>query len=171
MMLAQTAKSVGSLAAVLLLFGSGARLCNAKDGKSTLGKLRLDGEYIERLVLRRNDGHTEVLNDPEETVKLPAGQYLLQDVRLKGGYTRQTIRAPHSNRITISKDKPALLKVGGPLKQTVSVRRRGSILELTYGLFGADGNTYAIASNRNKRPTFAIYKGHRKIVTGKFEFG
>ncbi len=170
-MLAQTAKfrSASSLAAVLVLFGSGVWLCKAQDGKPAMGELRLEGEYIERLALRRNDGHTEILNNPDETVELPVGQYLVQDVRLKGGFTRQTIQK--SNRVTISEDETALLRVGAPLKQTISVRRRGSILELTYGLFGADGNTYALSANRNKRPTFTIYKGDREIAAGEFEFG
>ena len=171
-MLAQTAKfkSVSSLAGVLVLLGSGVCLCKAPDPESALGELRLEGRYIERLVLKCNDGHTEALNDPEETLKLPAGQYILQNVRLKGGYTHQTT-PDNPNRVTISKDSPALLKVGGPLNQTISIRRKGRILELTYALVGVGGETYVTTANQDRRPTFAVYKGDREIAAGEFEFG
>lgn len=164
-------KTACSLAAVLVLLGSGVCLCKAQDRKSTLGELKIEGKYIERLVLSRNDGHREVLNNPGETVKLPVGQYLLQEVRLKGGYTRQSTRAPQSNRVTISKDNPASLIVGGPLKQTISVRRQGRILELAYSLVGVGGETYAAVRNARKRPAFVVYKGDREIGAGEFEFG
>lgn len=165
-------KSAGLLAVALAILGSGVSLCTAQDGQSALGDLKIEGEDIERLVLRRNDGHTETLENPDKTVKLPEGQYLLQDVRLKGGYARRTV-ASGRNRVTISEDTTASLTVGAPLKQTVSVRRQGSILQLSYGLSGVDGNTYAstIVGSRNRPPTFTIYKGDRKIATGEFEFG
>ncbi len=170
MMFAQTARlqSVSPFVTILLFLGSGACLCKAQE--PALGELKLDGKYIERLVLSRNDGHREVFSDPKETVKLPVGQYLLQDVRLKGGYTRRTIGASQS-RVTISEGETAVLKVGAPLKQTVSVRRRGRMLELSYGLHGVGGATYTAVTNANKRPAFAIYKGEREIATGEFEFG
>ncbi len=169
MMFAQTARlqSVSSFVTILLFLGSGACLCKAQE--PALGELKLEGKYIERLVLSRNDGHREVFSDPKETVKLPVGQYLLQDVRLKGGYARRGIS--DRNRVTISEEKMAVLRVGAPLKQTVSVRRRGRMLELSYGLYGVGGATYTAVRNANKRPTFTIYKGDRKIATGEFEFG
>lgn len=171
-MMTQTAKFTvaSSVAGVLVLFCSGVCLCEARDQKSTLGELRLEGKHIERMALRRNDGHMEVFNNPGETVKLPAGQYLLQDIRLKGGYTRQTTMR-RNNRVVISEGEPALLKVGGPLKQTISVRRQGSILQLAYSLTGVGGETYAAVRNAGKRPAFAIYKGEKKIGAGEFEFG
>lgn len=172
MISSQTGKSKSArlLGVVLVLLGSGMCLCKAKDGESALGELKLEGQHVERLVLRRSDGHTETLNDPDETVKLPIGQYLVKDVRLKGGYTRQTLLGSQ-NKVTISESATASLKVGVPLKQTVAVKRRGSILELSYSLLGADGNTYAVAGDRSKPPAFTIYKGSREIATGKFEFG
>lgn len=171
MIFARTARpeSFSSLAAVLLLLGSGVCRAESQDQKPVRGELKIEGKYIERLVLGRNDGHTEVLNDPEDTLRLPVGQYLLQDVRLKGGYSRRTM--PHAHRIAVSEDEPAVLKVGGPLKQTISVQRQGRILEMTYGLVGVGGETYAAVRNANKRPAFTIYKGDRKISSGKFEFG
>lgn len=170
-MFTQIAKSicVNSLAVVVLVLGTGVCLAQSHSQKSALGELRIEGENIERLLLRRNDGHREVLNNPEETVRLPTGQYILNEIRLKGGYNHRSM--PRKSRVTIRDDKPAVLKVGGPLKQTISVQRQGKILRLTYGLVGIGGETYTVVRNVRKRPGFSIYKGDREIANGKFEFG
>ncbi|UCF14127.1 MAG: hypothetical protein JSW59_12000 [Phycisphaerales bacterium] len=168
-------RSVNSLAVVVLVLGLSVCLAQSKGRKPALGELRLDGEDIERLVLLRNDGRRQVLTDPEEVVKLPVGQYLLKDVHLKGGYTSRIMPGVDRNRVTIAQDKPESLKVGAPLKQSISIQRSGTFLELTYCLRGVGGNTYrhALTGGRPSRPSFTIYKykGAREIATGKFEFG
>lgn len=162
------AKSFCVTAALLLLLGSGILRAESRS-EAPLGELRIEGEYIERLLLRRNDGHSEVFADPTGTVRLPTGQYLVQEIRLKGGYNHRTM--PRNSQITISADKPAALKAGGPLKQTIDVRREGRMLQMTYGLAGVGGETYGAVRNANKAPGFAIYKGDRKIESGDFESG
>lgn len=162
------AKSFCAIAALLLFPGAGILGAESR-GTAPLGDLKIEGEYIERLLLRRNDGHSEVFADPTGTVRLPSGQYLMQEIRLKGGYNHRTM--PRNSQITITADEPALLKVGGPLKRTINVRRQGRMLELTYALAGIGGETYAAVRNANKAPSFAIYKGDRKIADGEFEFG
>jgi hypothetical protein len=43
---------------------------------------------------------------------------------------------------------------------------------MDYRLLGADGVTYQLANqDRSQPPGFAIYKGEKKVVSGKFEFG
>ena len=78
--------SISYLGIVLLLLGSGVCPAKSEFQKSGFGELKLEGKYIERLVLSRNDGYREVLNGPGDRVRLPAGQYLVRDVRLKGGF-------------------------------------------------------------------------------------
>jgi hypothetical protein len=160
-----------SLITVLLLLGTRACLCQAQEPSkpdSALGELRLEGKDVERLVLRRNDGHTETLKNPEETIRLPAGEYLLQDVRLKGAYIRS--RSAGSERITIRAGQQEVLKVGAPLVPTLKVQRQGRILRLSYELLGVGGEAYT-NGDRSKPPTFAVYRGQRKIASDKFEFG
>ncbi|MBA7674803.1 hypothetical protein ES703_83028 [subsurface metagenome] len=71
-MFAQTAKFrfVSLFITILLFLGTGVRLCDAQEANrqgSALGELKLQGKYIERLVLRRKDGRTEKFDRPAET--------------------------------------------------------------------------------------------------------
>ena len=136
-----------------------------------LGELHLEGEYVERLVLRRKDGPTQSFDHPGETVRLPAGEYRLQDVRLKGGYTYRSLGTSTYKWVTVDEDKPAAFKVGAPLKQTVKMQRQGPLLVINYELTGAGGETYNSVINNSKRPMFTVFKGDKEVATGEFEFG
>ncbi|UCE46636.1 MAG: hypothetical protein JSW47_13560 [Phycisphaerales bacterium] len=169
----QTTESrlTGSLLVALLMLGAGMCLAKSQDEKHALGELRLEGKYVEYLALRRDDGQKQSFNKPQETVKLPVGKYMLQEIRLKGGYEHRPRVSHKRNRITISGQKPTSLGLGAPLKQTITAGRRGRILELSYGLTGAGGENYAVNRYTQKPPAFSVYKGDRKIATGQFEFG
>jgi hypothetical protein len=168
----QTAKFrfAGLFIIILLSWGMGICLSEAQEAdrqSSALGELKLEGKHIERLVLRRMDGHIERFDRPAETIKLPVGEYLL-DASLKGRYS---CRFPSGDsRVTVTKDKPVVLKFGAPLKQTVKAQRRGRILVLNYELLGVGGESYA-SPDRSTPPTFTIYKGDKEIASDKFEFG
>ena len=171
-MFAQTTKFrfVSLFITTLFFWGIEVCFCEAQETDSqdsAFGELKLQGKYIKRLVLRRKDGRTERFDRPAETIKLPSGEYRLLEAHLKGGYT---FRFLSGDWITVSEDKPAVLKVGAPLKQTVKAQRRGRILALTYQLLGVGGEMYT-GANRNKPPTFTVYKGDREIASDKFEFG
>ena len=150
--------------------GTGICPCDAQEADkqgSALSELKLQGKYIDHLVLRRKDGRTERFDQPSEIIKLPAGEYRLLEAHLKGGYT---FRSLSRDWVTVAEDKPAVLKVGAPLKQTVKGQRRGRILALNYQLLGVGGEMYT-STNRNKPPTFTVYKGDKEIASDKFEFG
>lgn len=156
---------------VFLILGIRACLCQAQEPNkpaSPMGELKLEGKFIEQLALQRNDGHTETFNNPEQTVQLPPGEYLLQEVRLRGGYTRS--RSARNERITIKADQQEVLKVGAPLVPTIKVQRQNRLLRLSYDLLGAGGEAYS-TGDRSKPPTFAVYKGQKQIASGKFQFG
>lgn len=175
MIFAQTAKFrfTISLITILLFLGIGVCLCEAQEANkqnSALGELKLQGKYINYLVLRRKDGHSEKFNRPTETIEMPVGEYRLQEVRLKGGYTCRPLSVSGPDWVTVAEDKPAVFKVGAPLKQTVRVQRQGGILVLNYELLGVDGEKYT-GGDRSKPPTFTVYKGDKEIASDKFEFG
>ncbi len=176
MMFARTAKFrfVSLFITILLFLGTGVCLCDAQEApeqNSALGELKLQGKYIERLVLRRKDGRTERFDRPAETIKLPAGEYRLQEAHLKGGYTCSIItRFSGNDWVRVAEDKPAVLKIGAPLEQTVKAKRQGKILVLDYELVGAGGEKYT-GGDRSKPPTFTVYKGNKEIASGEFEFG
>ncbi len=160
-----------SLVIVLLLLGAGASLCQAQEPNkpdSAMGELKLEGKHIEQLILRRNDGHTETLNSPEQITQLPEGEYLLQAFRLKGGYTWN--HSGGNERIRIKAGQQEILKMGAPLVPMIEVQREDRILQISYELLGAGGEAYT-TSDRSNPPTFTVYKGQKKIASGKFEFG
>jgi len=175
-MFAQTAKFrfISLFITILLFLGIGVCLCEAQEAmeqNSAVGEIKLQGENIEYLVLVRKGGHRETISRPKGTVKLPAGEYRLHEVRLRGGYICRSSRTPVGDWITVAEDKPAVLKVGGPLKHSVRVQQQGRILVLNYGLHGVGGEIYTARLNRSKPPTFTVYKGDKKIASDKFEFG
>jgi len=144
---------------------------STQDQNSAVGELKLEGKHIKRLVLRQKDGGTKKFDKPGETIKLAIGEYRLQEASLEGGYSCGiTTPVSDANWVTVAEDKPAVLKVGAPLKQTVEVRKQGSLLLLNYKLLGAGGEAYT-SDNRSDPPAFTVYKGDKKIASCKFEFG
>jgi hypothetical protein len=73
--------------------------------------------------------------------------------------------------VTVTADKPAMFKVGAPLKQKVKIDRQGPTLVLNYELIGIGGETYNSVNNRSNRPTFTVFKGDKEVSVGEFEFG
>ena len=153
---------------IAVIVQPGMRACLA-GCEAAMGELKLEGEHIERLVLLRMGGPAEMFDEPNETIRLPVGRYLVNDLRLKGGYRSQT--TPDGRPIDITESTPTLFRQGGPLKHTVSVLRRGRILELSYQLQGIGGETYESAASGGEPPTFAVYSGDKQIAAGQFEFG
>ena len=130
--------------------------------------MKLEGTRLDYIELFAKDGHTERITRPEQTIELPAGEYRLQQARLRG-YTYRRRVSGH-DWVTVGADKPATLKVGGPLVPTVKVQGQGRILRLSYELRGVGGETYT-GGDRSKPPTFAVYKGQKQIASGQFEYG
>jgi hypothetical protein len=175
MMYMQTNKHRFATLPILILLSIGAAIdlraaeqAGAKD--SAVGELKLEGQHIERLVLRRKDGQNEHFNDPGEMLTLPVGQYHVMESHLSGGYTCFQGPGPNAQWITVRENEPALLKVGAPLKRTLQATRRGKVLVLDYKLLGAGGESYT-NRDRSKPPTFTIYRGDKQVASGKFEFG
>jgi hypothetical protein len=152
-------------------------LCDAQKAygeKPAQGELKIEGKYIKQLTLEREDGNKVTFDQPGESIKIAAGKYRLQEVHLEGGYTYQEWMVPRpelkQNWIEVGEDKPAVLKVGAPLKQILTAKREGRALELDYKLSGIGGENYA-GPDSSKPPRFDIYKGNRKIASGEFEYG
>lgn len=139
-----------------------------------LGELKINGHFIERAILQGGP-YLVVLDQPETVVKVPVGKYNRPEVWLKQGdtvayYSTYSVRPDQG--ITIDGNKPGVLAAGGPLTNSVSLSRHGKSLRFNYQLLGAGGEVYQLARvDRSQPPEFAVYKGDRKIASGKFEFG
>lgn len=134
------------------------------------GELKLDGKYIKRLTLEREHSDKVTFNQPAESIKVAVGKYRLREVQLENGYTCREWMVPDQNWVEVGEDKPAVLKVGAPLKQIVKATRQGRVLVLDYKLLGTGSEPY-VRDNRSNPPTFTVYKGDERIASGTFEYG
>jgi len=166
----KTVKFVDSFSVILLILVMGTCPCKAQNQRLIQGELKLVGEHVEHLVLQDKDGRTERIDKPGETIKLPVGQYQLQESHLDGGYVYFQRAGLQDEWIMIAENKPAVLEVGAPLKQTLKVKRRGKALVLDYKLIGIGGEAYT-KNERNKPPRLIIYNGDEEINSGRFEYG
>jgi hypothetical protein len=149
----------------------GEEAVEAPEDDLTLVQVKIEGQYIERLVLRGDDGENKSFEPPGENISVEPGEYRLWEVQLEGGYVCYAYgRGVYDDLITVDKDKPAVLKISAPLKQIVKVKRQGGVLVLSYELVGIGGETYT-SRNRTSTPRFAIYKGEKEIASGSFEYG
>ena len=139
-----------------------------------LGELKVTGKFIQRLVLPGGP-YLVLLDQPAGTVKIPAGSYSQPNVRLEQNGTvanGNPSQTPSSRRFSVDGKTPAVLNVGGPLTNSVLASRHGQDLRLDYRLIGAGGMAYQLVNeNRSHPPEFAVFKGDKKIASGKFEFG
>jgi len=135
-----------------------------------LGELKIAGDFVQRVTLLGGPWFV-VIDKPESAVKVPAGSYNQFNIYLKNGDIG-AYRTGGQKRITIEEKKLAVLTAGGPLTNSVAVSRRGDYLNFNYQLLGAGGEAYQLAQpDRAKPPEFVVYRGGKKIASGKFEFG
>jgi len=139
-----------------------------------LGELKITGNFIQRMILH-GDPYLVVIDQPEPVVKIPAGRYHQPEVWLKKGDAeahRDSGPLRSEKWFAIDEKKLAVLAAGGPLTNSVSLGRQGKYLRLNYQLLGAGGEVYQSARvDRSQPPEFAVYKGDRKIASGKFAYG
>jgi len=146
-----------------------------KPQPAELGELKLAGKFIKRLVLAGTK-FAAVLDQPAAVVKVPVGTYGPCQVQLAQGGAeafRGSSRSGASQEdkgTTVTATKPAVLTVGGPLTNSVTVSRSGRSLNLGYELLGAGGETYQLLGAR-RQPEFAAYRAGKQVASGKFEFG
>lgn len=153
-----------------VFWNSGASCCLAQRQEKALGELKLEGEHVERFVLQGKDSHTERIDQPGESIELPVGQYRLLESHLDGGYDCFQGAGPQSKWITIAENAPAVLKIGAPLNQTLTVKRQGKVLTLDYKLIGIGGEAYTSAERSNP-PSLTVYRGDQEIASGQFSYG
>lgn len=135
------------------------------------GELKIEGTHIARLVLRRDDGHSEEWSNLSGSINLPVGTYGLGQLTLRGDYTCQPQGLTAMGPIKVTEDKPAILKAGGPLQQTIKVKRQGRTLVIDYHLQGIGGEEYTAPRRMDNRATFTAYRGDKTIAAGNFEYG
>lgn len=145
------------------------------EAETEYGELKIEDKHIICLILEREDGKVEDLGEPRSLIKLPIGRYFVKNLVVadQDQYSIGTKTKPVSKDkwIVISKDKPAVLIAGTPLRQIIEVEKRGSYLVLNYKIIGIDGEKYGKTTNTDNPPEFQIYKGAQLIASDKFRYG
>jgi hypothetical protein len=148
---------------------SRAQVVSGAEKESAAGEVRIEGKGIRRLVLMSSEGDRREIERPGESMRLPEGEYRVYEAHLDGGYVCYPWREG-IEWIKVEPNKPAALKIGGPLEQRVKNKRQGNVLVLSYELAGTGGNKY-VHEGRSKRPELAVYKAGREVKHGRFEYG
>jgi hypothetical protein len=140
-----------------------------------MGELRIAGQSIKRLLLKEDgsDGSSlVVLDQPNDTVAVPLGEYYRQRIYLDSRGPRGLFRASRYDSVRVAANRPAQLNVGGPVKHELTVRRWRNTLHLNYLLAGLGGENYTVGWLNPQEPVqFAVYKADTKIASGAFEYG
>jgi hypothetical protein len=140
---------------------------------SPAGELILDGRFIRRLVLEGEQG-AAVLDSPPQSIHVPADGYRVLALYLQSEPVKPRLSTDASQipRFAVVTGAPFHLKIGGPLESGVVVRARGNVLQLDYILKGVGGERYSVSNTTSQAaPTFAIYRGGRKLAGGVFRYG
>jgi hypothetical protein len=119
-----------------------------------------------------NDEVTALLDASTVTNLVPAGIYRVEDCLV--GPAHGLFRPPAfircSQEVRVAVGQTASLRVGLPLRNTVSITRERNMLRLTYQLLGEAGEQYEYYDWRD-RPRFSVYKAGVKIGGGNLPFG
>ncbi len=139
------------------------------------GQLNIKGKFTRPVTLRTNNDNLTVIDVCESTVAVPAGDYRPSDIYIdagKAGIFTLSRYSIQGGEITIGEDKPATLTIGGPLRNTVEVKRMGRILTLDYKLLGAGNCEYVpVRTDNETAPTFVVFCNDKEIASGKFAYG
>ena len=135
-----------------------------------LAELKVTGADLHRLILTAKPAMTVVLDQPTGTVKLPVGNYVLDEIWLRKGETE--VFRLNAGRVAVDEQHPANLVAGGPLTNSVEVKSQWQNLQLNYKLLGADGGAYQFPRPDYKHPPeCAVFQGTNRLAIGKFQYG
>ena len=139
-----------------------------------MGRLRMSGGLVERLVLQGGaKGRKAILHVAgTEPVAVPAGTYPIQEITLATRIGRLT--ASRREPLVVREGEETELKAGSPLQHGGAVERDGGELRVQYRLTGVGGESYSLPAYQRtdaNRPRVAIFKGRRRVAHGSFEYG
>jgi hypothetical protein len=148
------------------------------EAQAELGEVALTGKFIQRVVFREHQAktpYTVLLDRPDPKVRIPVGTYNKYWAALKEKDAEAYCHYAdwlNPKPVTITASNVAILQMGGPLTNWVTVQSRGGTLAFDYELRGAGGR-YRLAgpADRSKPPQLAIYQNGKPVGAGKLEYG
>lgn len=157
-------------------------LAEEQSVKTPLGQLILEGKGVRAVRLERrraggrfdpNDRKTIVL--PAGKIELPPGEYRVEEAQLEGGirFSPPYFIVPSGSTerqeygwFTLTPEKPHVLRVGGPLKPSVTVIREGRVLRMAYEVTDEDGRNFYYYDNPDNPPRFTVFGDGQVIGSG-----
>lgn len=135
------------------------------------GRLELTGSYIKRLILKGNN--TVILDRPTSSVLVPLGAYMTTNIMLENKDPQWRVTNDQKLvGVNITREKPFILKQGGPLRNIAKAGQYYKTIYINYDLVGADGEKYSLSFiNYDNPPRLAVYMGDKKIHADKFSYG
>jgi len=142
---------------------------DSQSGQPIMSELKIEDGNIEILILQSGD-QKQTFEKPGKSIMLEPGTYQVFHLQLKSGFIYNPYGgSARLDPIQVGPGDPAVLKVGGPLEQRITVKRKGQLLTMNYQLIGVAGELYR--NDRRYPPAFTTYKGDKEITSGKFQFG
>jgi hypothetical protein len=139
-----------------------------KEAKPDMGTVLLRGTHIKQLNFY---GDSRVhLFSPSGKLIIPAGKYYKVEPILETPDEKQIFIGFPGKGFTLEKNGEYVLKVGAPLKSTISINPYRGGLNIAYALTGIGNEEYTFL-NEDAPPQFEIYKGDKRIFSDKFQFG
>lgn len=147
----------------------------------------LQGRFIHTLALRSGK-LLAVFEKPGPTILLPAGEYIVERVALDTlpsfhGFSLDlndefrssglSATGKGMEKIFVREDGPTVLKIGGPLRNVVTIgQQAGSAFAAHYHLLGAGGEEYLFGTGAdNGRPWLNTYMAGVRIASTQLPFG
>jgi hypothetical protein len=137
--------------------------------RANLGRLLIQGEGIQRLVLEGRSGVARTITTPGAMVELPADEYRLQQVELTGGFKWQLRGVAAEPWVKVGGEASARLFVGAPLRSEVQVQPGGGCLNMSYRLVDCEGRDYL--NSKAPAPRVTVYKGDRELTSQTLKYG
>jgi hypothetical protein len=141
----------------------------------SFGEVKIQGDAIVSLQLLGTEFTSRQFARPDKVLRLPAGRYRVQQVKLDGGYTSNArYPRPDDGWFEVTPENPYELAVGAPLSPTVTARREGQYLNMKYSLVDAGGREYAKTDGVPQLrvpPRFTVYMDDQEIGSGSFKYG
>lgn len=134
------------------------------------GEMRITGKYIELLVL--SGDNQVILTSPSQTVSIPAGLYREQRLVLQSPDRERTFPLNLKKNININRINPYEFRAGGPLKNSMDIKRSGNRLLMNYKLLDAGNNPLENEwIDMDRTPSLIVYQNGKKVHTDKFRYG
>ena len=138
--------------------------------ETPLGQLTIAGQDVDYLELH-SQWIVPIFEPNQPAISIPVGNYTCQALNLRPQGQNHVYVQGLDKRVTIKQGELSTLKLGAPLKSTVSVNRANKCLVLNFKMVGQGGEEYSSSGTRETTPRFKVFQGDKEVHSGEFEYG